>query len=129
SAWDFTQGSSSTIIGVCDSGVDLDHPDLAGSLVPGYNAVNNLAQVDGGGVNDDLVGHGSLVAGAAAAIGNNGTGVSGVGWNFGIMPIKVSNNSSGTALLSEILEGARWASDNGAYTSNCSFGGAEDSAT
>ncbi len=128
-AWDFTQGSPDTIIGICDSGVDLDHPDLAGALVPGYNAVDNIAQVDGGGVNDDLVGHGSLVAGSAAAIGNNATGVSGVGWNFGIMPIKVANNSGGTAFLSDILEGARWASDNGAYTSNCSFGGAEDPAT
>ncbi|MGV6813736.1 MAG: S8 family serine peptidase [Phycisphaerales bacterium] len=128
-AWDFTQGSSSTIIGVCDSGVDLNHPDLAAALVPGYNAVENLAQVDGGNVNDDFVGHGTLVAGSAAAIGNNGTGVSGVGWNFGIMPVRVANDASGTALLSEILEGARWASDNGAYAANCSFGGAEDAAT
>lgn len=128
-AWDFTQGSSGTIIGVCDSGVDLDHPDLMGALVSGYNAVDNLAQIDGGGVNDNLNGHGSLVAGSAAAIGNNATGVSGVGWNFGIMPIKVSNLSNGTAFLSDILEGARWASDNGAYTANCSFGGAEDPAT
>ncbi|MCA9276920.1 MAG: S8 family serine peptidase [Phycisphaerales bacterium] len=128
-AWDVTQGSSSTIIGVVDSGVDLDHPDLQAAMVPGYNSVDNLAQVDGGNVNDDLVGHGSLVAGSAAAIGNNNTGVSGVGWNFGIMPIRVSNNASGTALLSEILEGARWASDNGAYSVNCSFGGAEDSET
>jgi hypothetical protein len=128
-AWDYTQGSSDTIIGVCDSGVDLDHPDLMAALVPGYNAVDNLAQVDGGNVNDDLVGHGSLVAGSAAAIGNNTAGVSGVGWNFGIMPIKVSNNASGTAFLSDILEGARWASDNGAYTANCSFGGAEDPST
>ncbi len=128
-AWDFTQGSASTIIAICDSGVDIDHPDLQAALVPGYNSTDNLAQVDGGGVNDDLVGHGSLVAGSAAAIGNNGTGVSGIGWNFGIMPVKVSNNASGTALLSEILEGARWASDNGAYSVNCSFGGAEDSET
>ena len=128
-AWDVTQGSSSTIIGVVDSGVDLDHPDLQVAMVPGYNSVDNLAQVDGGNVNDDLVGHGSLVAGSAAAIGNNNTGVSGVGWNFGIMPIRVSNNASGTALLSEILEGARWASDNGAYSVNCSFGGAEDAET
>jgi len=127
-AWDFTQGNPTTIIGICDSGVDLDHPDLMGALVDGYNAVDNLAQIDGGNVNDDLVGHGTLVAGAAAAIGNNGIGVAGVGWNFGIMPIKVSNSADGTAMLSEILEGARWASDNGAYTSNCSFAGAEDGA-
>ena len=129
SAWDYTQGDSSTIIGVIDSGVDLDHPDLAASMVPGFNAVDNLAQIDGGAVNDDFVGHGSLVAGSAAAIGNNGSGVTGVGWNFGIMPVRVSNNNSGTALLSDILQGARWASDNGAYTANCSFGGAEDAAT
>lgn len=128
-AWDITQGNASTVIAICDSGVDIDHPDLQAALVPGYNSTDNLAQIDGGGVNDDLVGHGSLVAGSAAAIGNNGVGVSGIGWNFGIMPIKVSNNGSGTALLSEILEGARWASDNGAYSVNCSFGGAEDSET
>lgn len=128
-AWDITQGESSTIIAVCDSGVDLDHPDLQAALVPGYNSTDNLAQVDGGNVNDDLNGHGSLVAGSAAAIGNNGVGVAGVGWNFGIMPVRVSNRADGTALLSEILEGARWASDNGAYAVNCSFGGAEESAT
>ena len=127
-AWDYTQGESSTIIAVCDSGVDLDHPDLQAALVPGYNATSNLAQVDGGNVNDDVNGHGSLVAGSAAAIGNNGIGVSGVGWNFGIMPVRVSDRADGTALISEILEGARWASDNGAYAVNCSFGGAEDSA-
>ncbi len=128
-AWDIVQGDSSTIIAVCDSGVDLDHPDLQAALVPGYNATSNLAQADGGNVNDDLNGHGSLVAGSAAAIGNNGVGVSGIGWNFGIMPVRVSDRADGTALLSEILEGARWASDNGAYSVNCSFGGAEDSET
>lgn len=128
-AWDIVQGNSSTIIAVCDSGVDLDHPDLQAALVPGYNATSNLAQLDGGNVNDDVNGHGSLVAGSAAAIGNNAVGVSGIGWNFGIMPVRVSDLANGTALLSEILEGARWASDNGAYSVNCSFGGAEDSET
>lgn len=128
-AWDITQGQASTIVAICDSGVDIDHPDLAAALVPGYNSTENLAQVDGGSVNDALNGHGTNVAGAAAAIGNNATGVSGVGWNFSIMPIRVSNIASGSALLSEILEGARWASDNGAYSINCSFGGAEDPET
>lgn len=128
-AWDITQGQASTIVAICDSGVDIDHPDLAAALVPGYNSTENLAQVDGGTVDDLLNGHGTNVAGAAAAIGNNATGVSGVGWNFSIMPIRVSNISSGGALLSEILEGARWASDNGAYSVNCSFGGAEDPET
>ncbi len=127
-AWDFTQGNSSTIIAICDSGIDLNHPDLMAALLPGYNAVDEIAQIDGGDVADNN-GHGSLVAGAAAAIGNNGVGVTGIGWNFSIMPIKVSNAADGSAFLSDILGGARWASDNGAYVANCSFGGAEDPAT
>ena len=127
-AWDYTTGSGE-IIAVCDSGVDIDHPDLAAALVPGFNAVTNLAQVNGGFVDDNLTGHGTQVAGVSAAIGNNGTGISGIGWNFGIMPCKVSNIASGNAFLSDILQGARWGSDNGAYVSNCSYGGAEDPAT
>tara|TARA_R110002072_G_scaffold42064_7_gene117701 strand:- start:25597 stop:28185 length:2589 start_codon:yes stop_codon:yes gene_type:complete len=126
-AWDITQGSSSTIIAICDSGIDEDHPDLQAAIVSGYNAADQLAQADGGAVND-INGHGSLVAGCAAAIGNNATGVSGVGWNFGIMPIRVTNDSGGNATLSDILRGARWASDNGAYAINISFGGASDPA-
>lgn len=127
-AWDLTTGSGE-IIAVCDSGVDIDHPDLQANMVPGFNAVNDLAEVDGGFVDDNLTGHGTQVAGVAAAIGNNNTGISGIGWNFGVMPVKVSNIASGNAFLSDILQGARWGSDNGAYTSNCSYGGAEDPAT
>lgn len=127
-AWDFTTGSGE-IIAVCDSGVDIDHPDLQDALVPGFNAVDNLAEIDGGFVDDNLTGHGTQVAGVAAATGNNGVGISGIGWNFGIMPCKVSNIASGNAFLSDILQGARWGSDNGAYASNCSYGGAEDPAS
>ncbi|MFK7758889.1 MAG: S8 family serine peptidase [Phycisphaerales bacterium] len=127
-AWDYTTGTGE-ILAVCDSGVDIDHPDLQGALVLGFNAVTNLAEASGGIVDDTLNGHGTLVAGCSAAIGNNGVGISGIGWNFQIMPVKVSNISSGNAFLSDILQGARWGSDNGAYSANCSFGGAEDPAT
>ncbi len=127
-AWDLTTGSGE-IIAVCDTGVDQDHPDLQAALVSGFNAVTNTSQADGGIVDDTLNGHGTMVAGSAAAIGNNGVGVSGIGWNFGIMPCRVSTNSGGTAFLSDILQAARWGSDNGAYVSNCSYGGAEDNAT
>ena len=126
-AWDITRGSADVVIAVCDSGVDIDHPDLAGALVPGYNAVNNLAQADGGLV-DDVNGHGTFVAGCAAAIGNNGTGVVGVGWNMRIMPVRVSNNSGGTANPFDLLEGARWAAANGARAVNVSFTGATSGA-
>ncbi|MDF1869166.1 MAG: S8 family serine peptidase [Phycisphaerales bacterium] len=125
-AWDIHTGDSDIIVAICDSGVDTNHNDLEDALVPGYNAVNNAAQVDGGQV-EDVNGHGTFVSGLAAAQGNNGTGVVGVGWDFRVMPIRVSNNSAGTANGFDILEGARWAVDNGAKAINASFSGGASS--
>lgn len=122
SAWNLHTGSSDVIVAVCDSGVDLDHPDLVASLVPGFNSASNQTQANGGNV-DDINGHGTFVAGCAAARGNNNTGVVGVGWNFGIMPIRVTNNTNGTASSFDILDGARWAAENGAKIVNASFSG------
>lgn len=125
-AWNLHTGDSDIIVAVCDSGVRTSHADLQAALVPGYNAVNNDAQVDGGQV-EDVNGHGTFVSGLAAAQGNNGTGVVGVGWDFRIMPIRVSNNSSGTANGFDLLEGARWAVDHGASAINVSFSGGSSS--
>lgn len=121
-AWDLHTGESDIIVAVCDSGVDSNHPDLEDALIPGYNSVNNLAEVDGG-LTEDINGHGTFVSGCAAAQGNNGRGVAGVGWDFTIMPIRVSNLSSGNANSFDILEGARWAVDNGAKIVNASYSG------
>ncbi|MDQ1492545.1 MAG: thermitase, partial [Actinomycetota bacterium] len=82
-AWNTTTGNDSMILAIVDSGVQLNHPDLAGRLVPGYDFVNNDASPD-----DDF-GHGTMVAGIAAAITNNGQGVAGGTWRGRIMPVKV----------------------------------------
>jgi len=121
-AWDLHTGTSSITVAICDTGVDDNHPDLVAAFVPGYNSANNRAEVDGGLV-DDIFGHGTFVAGCAAAQGNNGTGVVGVGWDFSIMPIRVTNNTNGTASLFDLVEGARWAAENGAQAINVSFTG------
>ncbi len=123
-AWDITRGSADVIIAVCDSGVRTNHADLAAALVPGYNSANRVAQADGGLI-EDINGHGTFVAGCAAAIGNNATGVTGVGWNFRIMPVRVTNNTNGTASSFALTDGARWAANNGAKIVNVSFTGAD----
>ncbi len=123
-AWDITRGSPDVIIAVCDSGVRTDHADLAAALVPGYNSATRVAQANGGLI-EDINGHGTFVAGCAAAIGNNATGVTGVGWNFRVMPIRVTNNTNGTANLFALTDGARWAANNGAKIVNVSFTGAD----
>lgn len=116
-AWDITTGSNAVIIAIVDSGVDLDHPDLQANLMPGYDFVNDDADPD-----DDF-GHGTHVAGIAAAVGNNGIGVSGVSRNAKIMPVKVLN-SGGIGSVSSIVNGIDYAVANGADIINLSLGAA-----
>ena len=123
-AWDINSGSSDVIVAICDTGILLNHQDLAASLVSGYNSANRVTQANGGQVND-INGHGTFCAGLAGAIGNNGVGVTGVGWNFRLMPIRVTNSSGGGASFFALTDGARWAANNGAKVINVSYSGAD----
>lgn len=123
-AWDIVTGNSAITVAVVDTGIDLTHPDLAPNRVPGYNSVDRLPEVSGGQVND-LNGHGTHVAGDAAAIGNNSIGVAGMGWNFKIMMIRTSNSAGGGASVADMMAGARWAAENGAKTASVSYSGVD----
>jgi thermitase len=118
--WDYSTGSSAVTIAILDSGVDLSHPDLAGKIVPGYDFVNNDA------IAQDDFGHGTHVAGIAAASGNNSLGIAGVSWGARIMPVKVLN-ASGNGSFANVAAGIAWAADNGAQVINLSLGGASPS--
>jgi subtilisin family serine protease len=115
-AWDTTTGNDSMILAILDSGVQLNHPDLAGRLVSGWDFVNRDSDP-----NDDF-GHGTMVAGIAAASTNNGRGVAGATWQGKIMPIKVLDDE-GQADDNNIAAGIRWAVDHNASVINLSLGG------
>jgi len=115
-AWDQTTGSSNQILAILDSGVDLSHPDLQGRLVAGWDFVNNDSNPS-----DDF-GHGTMVAGIAAAQTNNGRGVAGATWQGKIMPVKVLD-SQGIANDADIAAGIHFAVDHGASVINMSLGG------
>ena len=123
-AWDLVIGSSTQIVAVVDTGIDLTHPDLAPNRVPGFNSVDRLPETSGGQVND-LNGHGTHTAGDAAAIGNNAVGVSGMGWNFKIMMVRTSNSAGGGAFTADMMAGARWAAENGAKSVSVSYAGVD----
>jgi serine protease len=56
-AWDITQGDTNVVIGIVDTGVDLDHPDLAGNIWHNWREIpNNGIDDDGNGYVDDFVG-------------------------------------------------------------------------
>ncbi len=126
-AWAIGTGSPDVVLAFVDTGVDLDHPDLAPLLVPGFNSVDDLPQAAGGDVSD-VNGHGTAVGGSLGAIGDNGIGVAGVGWSFGLMPIKTSNAPGGGAALSNILQGAEWAIEQGARAASASYTGVQAAA-
>ncbi|HXH84077.1 MAG TPA: S8 family serine peptidase, partial [Candidatus Tectomicrobia bacterium] len=115
-AWDVTPGDGAVIIAILDSGVDAAHPDLASRLVAGYSPYDGTTNTS------DHFGHGTKVAGTAAAAGDNATGVAGVAWNTRIMPIRVSD-TSGYAYYSTIASGITWAVDRGARVLNISING------
>jgi thermitase len=119
--WDLSTGSPAVTIAIVDSGVDLGHPDLAGKLVAGYDFVNNDANPQ------DDYGHGTHVAGIAAAASNNNAGIAGVSWGARIMPVKVLN-SAGGGTFADTAVGVIWAVDHGAQVINLSLGGTGGSA-
>jgi subtilisin family serine protease len=121
-AWDVTVGDSAVVIAILDSGVDPSHPDLAAKLVPGYNFYDNNTDTS------DVYGHGTQVAGAAAAITDNATGVASVTWGSSLMPIRVTT-TAGSASVSAIAKGLTWAADHGARVMNISFNDVAGSST
>ena len=137
-AWDAHVGSGEIIVGVIDSGVDFNHPDLVDNMWtnPGEIAGNGIDD-DGNGFIDDIHGwdfanndndpsddngHGTHVSGTIGAVGDNDLGVVGVNWNVKIMALKFigADGSGGTDSAIAAIE---YAIDNGAHLTSNSWGG------
>lgn len=88
-------------VGVIDTGIDKDHPDLVNNLKGGVNCISSYRSYD------DDNGHGTHCAGTIAA-DDNGIGVIGVAPDANLYAIKVLN-SNGSGYLSDVVEGIDWA--------------------
>jgi subtilisin family serine protease len=134
-AWDITTGSAAVTVAVVDSGLDHTHPDLTANIWANPGEPANGLDDDGNGkvddvrgwdfaendaVPNDLVKHGTHVAGTIGATGNNSTGVTGVNWNVRLMAVKVGNDSIQEAA---VVAGFQYACAKGAKVVNGSFGG------
>ncbi|HVL92337.1 MAG TPA: S8 family serine peptidase [Acidimicrobiales bacterium] len=115
-AWEVTRGSADVLVAVIDSGVDATHPELAGRLVPGFDATTGLPLAGG---NTDPIGHGTAVAGVVAAATDNSRDIASLGWNTRVLPVK---DGDAAPRRSATVAGIRFAVDSGARILNLSSG-------
>lgn len=122
-AWDVAQPSTDQFVAIVDTGVDLVHPDLAARIIyqqgfGGNPSGDAMRDVRGGSSID----HGTHVAGIAAAIRDNATGIAGVA-SVGIMAMgcAVWNSASNVYLIGSATVAINDAVANGAAVINCSF--------
>ena len=153
-AWSLVTDTTGIVIAIVDSGIKLDHEDLAAQRWINSDEIpGNFSDDDGNGKIDDVngwhfyqrwsgssfvpaensnvqddYGHGTHVAGIAAAVTNNGVGIAGIAPGARVMPVKVLDQY-GNGWYSDIALGIAYAADNGARVINLSLGGAEDSQT
>jgi subtilisin family serine protease len=135
-AWEYATGRPEAIIAILDTGLDMNHEDLRDGIWtnPGEIADNGIDD-DGNGFVDDVhgwnfpdgnhriyddYGHGTHVAGIAAARINNGIGIAGMAGGATIMPVDVFNVGIGT--YEDLIRAIVYATDNGARVINMSLG-------
>ncbi len=118
--WQCGNGAGVTVA-VIDTGVDGTHPDLAGRVAPGGSALNGAAVVTTGTGSVDPNGHGTHVAGIAAAGADNGIGIAGVAPGATILPLRVLG-ATGSGWSTDVAAGVVWAANNGADVINLSLG-------
>jgi type VII secretion-associated serine protease mycosin len=99
------------VVAVVDTGVDADHPDLAGAVLPGRSFVSDPD------AHLDPVGHGTAMAGLIAARGGGPNNALGIAPGAQILPVKIADGTRQSS-----AEPIRWAVDNGASVINLSFG-------
>ena len=149
-AWDVTTGSSAVVIAIIDTGIDLEHPDLKDNIwVNSDEIAGDGIDNDGNGYIDDIHGwdfvsetadpgpklltgydvgalvHGTIVAGAAGAVGNNEIGVAGVAWDVSLMSLRALDHT-GTGDSGNVVKAVNYAVDNGADIINLSVVGTDN---
>ena len=128
-AWDVSQGDTSVIVGIVDTGVDWPHPDLRANMWYGigYDLGGLNGTPDNNPIEDNPY-HGTFVAGVVSAVTNNKIGIASIGFKTHLMAVKAAREdmkdlTTGLPYIIYGFEGIVYAADHGAKVINCSWGG------
>jgi subtilisin family serine protease len=102
-AWSLVTGSPDVVVAIIDEGVDMDHEDLAPSIVAGIDVTDRSASPPGGvaGNASSSDPHGTACAGIVGALGGNGKGSVGVAYGCSLMSVRIARGASGTWTTNE----------------------------
>src|SRR4030095_6448580 len=141
--WEIETGSTDMIVGILDSGVKTDHPDLNGRLWVNKEEIKNGRDDDGNGFVDDVNGynfaydnptirddggHGTNICGTVGASTNNAIGYAGIDQNCKLMVCKNLDDEN-LGEYSWWSASLYYAANNGARVLNMSEGGYDYSKT
>jgi subtilisin family serine protease len=117
-AWDIATGTGDVVVGLVDSGMDYNHPDLSANIWSNPGVINGCPSGTHGfdvflntcdPMDSGNNGHGTLVAGKIGAVGNNGTGLAGVNWNTKIMGLRFKDPTTGDGDIAHGIAAIDWA--------------------
>jgi subtilisin family serine protease len=145
-AWAISTGNSDIVVAVLDSGIIRNHEDLQANIWTNPNETSDSQDNDQNGFVDDIYGwdfvsndadntddfywpyHGTHVAGIIGAVANNDKGISGVCWDVKLMALKVLDDD-GYGTDARITNAIDYATANGAFLTNNSYGGGDYSSS
>ncbi len=135
-AWDSLTSTGDLVVSIIDTGIDDNHPDLAGSIWTNSGEIpSNAIDDDANGYIDDVYGydfanndgdphddheHGTHVAGIVGAQGNNAVGTTGVAWTTKLMALKFMN-AGGFGSVADAISSVNYSVANGASVINASW--------